>query len=267
MNAFDGTFEMPVKGRSAKPRTSGHTMVIDKGLGIRATQDLVEMAGSCIDEVKFTFGTSAFYDFDITREKIRILREARIEVMPGGTFLEVAVWQGRLSDYLQRCQELGFSAVEVSDGTIEMDLKQRERVVKAALEAGFKVITEVGKKKPGEKPAISVLHKEISQDLECGAMKVIVEAREAGRGVGIFDSSGEVKEEEVEAVLSCGVDVNDLIWEAPIKGQQQYLTLRFGPNVNLGNVPPADVLALEALRNGMRGDTLKEAYLADVGGR
>ncbi|GAH69578.1 unnamed protein product, partial [marine sediment metagenome] len=100
-------------------------------------------------------------------------------------------------------------------------------------------------------------------DLEEGVFKVIVEAREAGKGVGIYDRDGKVKEDEIEAILAGVRNSDTLIWEAPIKNQQQYLILRFGPNVNLGNVPPDDILALEALRNGLRGDTLKRAYLAN----
>ncbi|MCK4393651.1 phosphosulfolactate synthase [Candidatus Bipolaricaulota bacterium] len=260
MKAWEGTFSMPVKGRTEKPRKSGFTMVIDKGLGVRATKDLVEMAADYIDNVKFTFGTSAFYDKYLVQEKIKILRDADIEVMPGGTFLEVVVWQGVYDKYLQRAKELGFSTIEVSDGTIEMDLKIRERAIKGAIDAGFKVISEIGKKSPLDKPPISLMHEEIEQDLKNGAFKVIVEAREAGKGVGIYDEAGEVKEAEIDEILVCEVDQDNLIWEAPIKAQQQYLILRFGPNVNLGNIPPEDILPLEALRDGLRGDTLKKAY-------
>ena len=264
MKAWEDTFHMPLGGRSTKPRTTGYTMVLDKGLGLNATKDLIETAADYIDVVKFTFGTSAFYEREIAEKKVFLLKEANIDVMPGGTFLEVAVWQGTYDKYLRRAKELGFSAIEVSDGTIEMDLKTRERVIKQALDAGFKVISEVGKKKPEEKPALSLMHEEIDQDLKNGSFKVIVEAREAGKGVGIYDEKGNVKASEVDDILSGGVDVNDLIWEAPIKNQQQYLIMRFGTNVNLGNVPPEDILALEALRQGLRGDTLKKAYLESL---
>jgi len=264
MKAWEGTFSMPLEGRSSKPRTTGYTMLIDKGLGLNATKDLITMAADYIDVVKFTFGTSAFYDKEVIEEKISLLRKADIDVMPGGTFLEVAVWQGTYDKYLKRAKELGFSAIEVSDGTIEMDLKTRERVIKQALNAGFKVISEVGKKKPEEKPALSLMHQEMEQDLKNGAFKVIVEARAAGKGVGIYDEKGNVKVSEIDDILSGGVDVNDLIWEAPIKNQQQYLILRFGVNVNLGNVPSEEIICLEALRQGLRGDTLKKAYLESL---
>ena len=131
------------------------------------------------------------------------------------------------------------------------------------MDKGFLVLTEVGKKDPNEKVATALMHEEIASDLACGATKVIVEAREAGKGVGIYDSSGNVKTDEIDAIISGVSDPTVLEWEAPIKNQQQHLIMRFGSNVNLGNVPPEDILALEALRCGLRGDTLKKAWEAN----
>jgi phosphosulfolactate synthase len=259
--AWEGAFEMPCPGRCRKPRTTGLTMVIDKGLGRNQVEDLIQCAGDYIDIIKLTFGTSAFYDKDLLRKKNELISSSGIEVMPGGTFLEVAVWQKTLSSYLKRAQELGFTAIEVSDGTIKMDKRTREEAIRQALDQGFKVITEVGKKDPREALPIKLIHQLIAADLANGAFKVIIEAREAGRGVGIFDREGRTKKDEIDRILSGGADINDLIWEAPLKNQQQDLILRFGLNVNLGNIPPEEVLALEALRQGVRGDTLKRAYL------
>lgn len=259
--SWENVVKMPVKGRSAKPRESGLTMVIDKGIGLYHLQDLIQAAGEYIDIIKLTFGTSAFCDEDFLKKKNKMVTSSAIDVMPGGTLLEVAVWQGVIDDYLDRAKELGFSAIEVSDGTIEMDLRTRKKVIKKSLDKGFKVITEVGKKDPKEVLPISLVHQLIREDMENGAFKVIVEAREAGKGVGIFDFEGKIKEEEVDHIIAGIEDVNCLIWEAPLKGQQQALILRFGVNVNLGNIPPDEVLALEALREGVRGDTLKRAYL------
>ena len=258
--SFDGVFEMPLQGRMKKPRENGVTMLIDKGLGMRATADLLEMAGDAIDMVKFTFGTSAFIDDKAVLRKTDLLRSNEVWVMPGGTFFEVAFWQGRYPEYLKRCRKLGFDAVEISDGTIEIDLESRRDSINRAVDDGFKVLTEVGKKSPDEKVSVELMHEEIASDLECGAFKVIVEAREAGKGVGIFDADGKVKTDEVERIVSGVDDPDRLEWEAPIKSQQQHLILRFGVNVNLGNVRPEDILALEALRNGLRGDTLKRAW-------
>lgn len=260
MKAWEGTIEIPVPDRSRKPRRSGFTMLIDKGLGLNATRDLVDLAADYVDDVKLTFGTSAFYDEEVIRQKIRLLREAEIEVMPGGTFLEVAIWQGALDGYLKRAGELGFSFVEISDGTIPFDDDTRLRTIEQARRAGFGVITEVGRKDFSETPEFEVLAGQIQRDLEAGAFKVIIEAREAGTGTLLYDERGKVREGAIERFSQAVADPNAILWEAPLKAQQQHLILAFGPNVNLGNVAPEDILALEALRVGLRGDTLKKAW-------
>ncbi len=259
--AWDKVIKIPCGPRASKPRTSGLTMVIDKGLGLHQLKDLIQVAGNYIDIIKLAFGTSAFYDEGLLKEKNSLITSSGIEVMPGGTFMEVAVWQEAVDAYLKRSQQLGFSAIEVSDGTIDIALKTRKKIIKKCLDKGFKVITEVGKKDPKEILPISLVHELIREDLKSGAFKVIVEAREAGRGVGIYDREGTIKEEEVDHIVAGVDDVNCLLWEAPLKKQQQALIIRFGHNVNLGNIPPDEVLALEALRQGLRGDTLKRAYL------
>lgn len=263
--AWKDVFHMPEPGRSMKPRENGFTMVLDKGLGQYEVEDLMSTAADYIDFLKFSFGTSAFYDENVLREKVEIATDAGVDVYPGGTFLEVTVWQGRYSEYLRRASELGFTGIEVSDGTMEMSDEMRADCIKRALDAGFKVLTEVGKKSPDEKVAVAEMHRLIAHDLELGAVQVIVEAREAGRGVGIFDKSGAVDEGEVDRIVAGVADLDKVMWEAPLKNQQQYLILRFGNNVSLGNVPTTDVLALEALRQGLRGDTLKRALARGTG--
>jgi phosphosulfolactate synthase len=257
--AWQGVFGMPEPGRSMKPRGNGYTMVLDKGLGRHATEDLMATAADYVDFVKFSFGTSAFYDEQVIREKVEIVTGAGVDIYPGGTFLEVTIWQNRYADYLRRAKELGFTAIEVSDGTLEMELDLRADCIKRALDAGFTVLTEVGKKSPDEKVATAEMHRQIAHDVRLGAALVIVEAREAGKGVGVFDKSGAVDESEVTDIVAGVDDLDKLMWEAPIKNQQQYMIMRFGNNVSLGNIPTTDVLALEALRQGLRGDTLKRA--------
>lgn len=261
--AWENAIQIPGKGRTTKPRSAGVTMVIDKGMGMHRIEDLIECACDYVDIIKLTFGTSAFYEKEFLIKKNRAIISANIEVMPGGTFLEVAVWQNRLEYYLDKAKELEFSAVEISDGTVEIDLNTRKKAIKKALDRGFKVITEVGKKDPSEILPVAFIHKLIESDIQAGAFKVIIEAREAGKGVGIFDKEGKIKDEELHNIIAGVEDCNNLIWEAPIKSQQQDLIIRWGPNVNLGNIPPDEILALEALRQSVRGDTLKRAYLAN----
>ena len=264
--AWEGVIEMPVRERLRKPRESGWTMAIDKGLGLHVIDDLMQVAAPVIDVVKLTFGTSAFFAYDVLKEKVRTITAHGVYCMPGGTFQEVAVWQGRFDRYLERGRELGFNAIEVSDGTIEMDAKTRAEAIGKAVKAGFRVLSEVGKKDPNDAQPMALLADTVNADLDHGAFMVIMEAREAGKGVGIYDASGLPKEAEIDAFLEGVRDPSRVLWEAPLGPQQRYLVLRFGPNVNLGNVAPEDMLALEALRTGLRGDTLKRAWLASRGG-
>ncbi|HBT46482.1 MAG TPA: phosphosulfolactate synthase [Peptococcaceae bacterium] len=256
--------EFPLQGRLQKPRRQGLTMVIDKGMGLAQVQDLLLVAAPYIDFIKLGFGTSVFYPADLLREKIGLVRSYGVDIFPGGTFLEVAVLQGKLELYLKTAREMGYTFVEVSDGTITMEPEVRRRAIHRALELGMGVICEVGKKDPGDRVEETAILEQIRRDLEDGAYKVIVEGRESGKGVVIYDDAGAIKWEELEA-MAAGIErLEDIIWEAPLKQQQQELILRFGPNVNLGNVHPQDVLALEALRVGLRGDTLRAALRAAI---
>jgi phosphosulfolactate synthase len=238
-------------------------MVIDKGLGFNAIDDLVQVAGPSIDVLKLTFGTSALFRFDVLKEKVRTVVAHGVACMPGGTLQEVAIWQGRFDRYLARARELGFNALEISDGTIEMDARTRAEAIESAVKAGFRVLSEVGKKDPSDAQPMAVLADQVNADLDHGAFMVIMEAREAGKGVGIYDASGLPREAEIDAFLAGVRDPGRILWEAPLGPQQRYLVLRFGPNVSLGNVAPEDILALEALRCGLRGDTLKRAWLGN----
>ncbi|MBI3454160.1 MAG: phosphosulfolactate synthase [Candidatus Rokubacteria bacterium] len=261
--AWEGVIEWPVRERLRKPRESGWTMVIDKGLGLNAIDDLMQVAAPVIDVIKLTFGTSAFFRYDVLKEKVRTIKAHGVDCMPGGTFQEVAIWQGTFDRYLDRARELGFTAIEISDGTIEMDAATRADAIAKAVKAGFRVLSEVGKKDPKDAQPMAVLAEVVTADLGHGAFMVIMEAREAGKGVGIYDASGLPKEAEIDAFLKGVKDPSRILWEAPLGPQQRYLVLRFGPNVNLGNIPPEDILALEALRCGLRGETLKRTWLAD----
>jgi phosphosulfolactate synthase len=203
--------------------------------------------------LKLTFGTSAFFQRDVLKEKVRTVTAHGVYCMPGGTFQEVAIWQGAFDRYLDRAHELGFNAIEVSDGTIEMERRTRADAIAKAVKAGFRVLSEVGKKDPADAQPMAALAEVVNADLDGGAFMVIMEAREAGKGVGIYDASGLPKEAEIEAFLKGVRDPDRILWEAPLGPQQRYLVLRFGPNVNLGNVVPEDILALEALRCGLRG--------------
>jgi len=247
----------PLAGRSRKPRRQGLTMLLDKGLGVGETKDLLNMAGDYIDFLKLGFGTSALYSQVQLEEKIHLAKSFEVDIYPGGTFLEIAVLQDKLKEYLALAKDLGYTAVEVSDGTINLSPEVRERAISMAAELELKVLTEVGKKDPGEKAPVENYVRQILRDLANGAHKVIVEGRESGKNAGFYDHEGQFVADEIEEMLAAVGDPHLLIWEAPLKEQQQELILRFGPNVNLGNISPYEVIALEALRVGLRGDTLR----------
>ncbi len=257
LKAMNGVLLAPLEGRHPKPRQLGLTMVIDKGMGLGETMDLLNLGADYFDILKVSFGTAALYPLEQLRAKIRAIRSHGITVCPGGTLLEIAILQNRLSQFLARVAGLGFNAIEVSDGTIRMSAAQRGAIITAVLDAGFDVISEVGKKDPTQYIPPAEVVDRIKFDLDYGARLAILEARESGKGVGIFTGDGSVKEAELETIITGLSRPEAVMWEAPLKNQQAYLILRLGVNVNLGNVPPSDVYALEALRLGLRADTLK----------
>jgi phosphosulfolactate synthase len=260
LSAFEKVVSPPLPGRMKKPRETGLTMVIDKGLGLRETRDLVETCDDHVDIVKLGFGTSRLCPMEIIKKKVATYKAHDVYVMPGGTLLEVAVAQKVLDGYLAEAKRIGFNAIEVSDGTVPMRDEVRAHVVREACSQGFKVVAEVGRKFKELDLSPEEFVKGVKRDLELGAWKVIIEAREAGRGVGIYDDTGRIVKERFERIVSGLLSVDDIIFEAPEKSQQVELIQKFGPNVNLGNIPPAEALSVEALRNGLRADTLRKIY-------
>ncbi len=265
--AWFDILDFPNPDRVPKPRQIGVTMVIDKGLGLTETHDLLELASDYIDQIKLTFGTSAFYDRRLLKQKIELVKSYGVHIFPGGTFLELALLQGRLIEFLDRARSLGFTGVEISDGTINIDGETRSNTIKLTRAYGFDlVVSEVGKKDPRDLQPDTRLWEQVRCDLASGADLVIVEGRESGQGVVIYDEAGEILEEELDQLVRHLDGHGDqLLWEAPRKSQQLELIMRFGANVNVGNIKPEDVLALEALRVGVRGDTLRQYYLDMAG--
>jgi phosphosulfolactate synthase len=244
--------------RSHKPRVAGVTMVIDKCQGLTNMADLLALTGDYVDHWKLSFGTSALLDEDILRRKITLARDNALLVYPGGTLTEFAVLRGVYPEFVRRACQLGFNGLEISDGTIHLSLEVRRELIGMALEAGLTVVSEVGKKDPAEQPSAAKLAKQALLDFESGAAWVILEARESGKGVGVYGADGAVHEEDVETIaVMLNSHLDRLIWEAPLKNQQEYLILRFGPDVGLGNIQPREVLATEALRAGLRFETLR----------
>ena len=245
---------MPGFSLDLTPRAGGLTHVIDKGLGPRAWEDVLETAGDYIDIVKLGWGT-AYVTRGLER-KLDVLREKRVVI--GGTFFEVVYVRGAFDDYKRWLRELGLTHVEISDGTVEIPRERKLELI-ADFARDFTVLSEVGSKDSETVFAPYEWVEWIKEELAAGAWKVVTESREGGTA-GIFRPSGEMRIGLVDEIAH-DVDVTDLIWEAPTKASQAWFIKHFGPGVNLGNIPPDELIPLETLRLGLRGDTLKEVLI------
>ena len=239
-----------------EPRSAGLTHVIDKGLGPRAWEDLLETAGPYIDVVKLGWGTA--YVTPNLRRKLEVLREKPVVI--GGTFFEVVYAKGKVDEYKRWLSELGLTHVEISDGTVEIPRQEKLELI-ADLARDFTVLSEVGSKDSSVEYTADVWIAWLREELAAGAWKVITEAREGGTA-GIFDSGGGMRTELISEIADA-VGRDDVIFEAPTKAAQAWFVKTLGPEVNLGNIPPDEVIPLETLRLGLRGDTLKEVLLGD----
>ncbi len=247
----------PWLGRQTKPRFIGLTMVIDKGMDLVTTEHWLSLAADHVDFIKLGFGTAPLYPAAQLLKKISLVKSYGVDIYPGGTLLEVAVHQGKTKEFLTLVQELGFTYVEVSAGTIDIEPMLSRQIIAQAHTLRLGVLTEVGKKEidtPFEPKAIA---RQIEDDLATGAFKVIVEGRESGRGIGIYDAAGGIRLDILQAILDDVTHPESIMWEAPQVSQQQKLLIKLGHSTNLGNIQPGDVLALEATRLGMRSDTFK----------
>ena len=262
---WDIDLKDPLKGRINKPRDKGLTMLIDKGLAVNELKDFLELNSEYIDFHKFSFGTSLIYPLEILKEKIRLIKNAGIDVYPGGTLFEIALIQNKVDKFLLRAKQLGFTAIEVSDGTISFSSKLRAEAISMAKSLELTVLTEVGKKDKQNALSLEEMKDQIEFDLNAGADYIIIEGRESGKGISIYDEEGSTDIEMLDDILSVVKNCEEkLIWESPLKKQQALLIERLGPNVNLGNIQVGEVFALEALRRGLRGDTLQDTLDLEI---
>jgi phosphosulfolactate synthase len=241
------------------PRPGGLTHVIDKGLGPRAWEDVLETSGDYIDIVKLGWGTA--YVTANLRAKLDVLRGKPVVI--GGTFFEVVVVQDKVEDYKRWLQELGLTHVEISDGVIDLPRERKLDLIEE-FARDFTVLSEVGSKDSDVEFTPEEWTRWLREDLDAGAWKVITEAREGGTA-GIFSKSGDMRTELVGEIADA-VPLEDVVFEAPTKNAQAWFIKQFGPTVNLGNIAPDEVIPLETLRRGLRGDTLKEVLLGDRAG-
>ncbi len=244
-------FTLPyIPERPAKPRTSGITMMMDKGLSIRQVEDFLSVSSELTDVVKLGFGTS--FVTKQLEQKIKLYKEAGMKIYLGGTLFEAFVIRNMFEDYRKLITKLKLDCAEVSDGSIDMNHNKKCEYIHT-LAKDFTVFSEVGSKEAGIiiHPAkwVSMMNAE----LKAGSWKVIAEARESGN-VGIYRSNGNAHTILINKILA-KVKREDILWEAPQKAQQVWFVKLLGANVNLGNISFDDVIPLETLRLGLRGDT------------
>jgi phosphosulfolactate synthase len=240
--------------RTPKPRQAGVTMVIDNGMPLSYFTDLVASTSDFVDFIKFGWGTSVVHAQ--TEAKIDVLRSAGVDFYFGGTLFEKYLVQNRFEEFRSMCQHYGATYVEVSNGTIDISDAQKSAYV-AKLSDDFKVISEVGSKDSvkSENMAPNKWITSIKDDVDAGAVLVTLETRESGHG-GICRPNGELRFGLVEEILTSGLNVDQLLFEAPTMELQAYFVQRIGTNVNVGNIAATDIIGLETIRLGLRSDTL-----------
>jgi phosphosulfolactate synthase len=250
----DGFLGVPA--RPGKPREVGLTHVIDKGLNLRDIEGMFDTAGQFVDIVKFGWGTS--YVTNNLEKKIALYRSFETPVVCGGTLFEAVYGRGRIDEFKAWLVEHRFSHVEISDGTLEIPRDRKLELI-TDFARDFTVLSEVGSKDSDVVFAPYQWVEWINEELAAGAWKVITEGREGGTA-GIFRSDGDMRTGLLDEIAH-GVPIEKVLFEAPTKSSQAWFVKHFGPNVNLGNIPPDEVIPLETLRLGLRGDTLREVLL------
>ena len=236
--------------RTEKPRQSGLTMVMDKGLSLREVEDMLSMSADYIDIVKLGWATS--FVTPILQQKLDAYRAAGVPVYLGGTLFEAFVVRNQFEDYRKLLDKYDLKYAEVSDGSLEMESEQKCEYIRT-LAQQVTVLSEVGSKDEAKIIPPYKWIKLMKEELEAGAWKVIGEAREGGT-VGLFRASGEVRQGLVEEILT-QIPSEKIIWEAPQKEQQVWFVKLLGANVNVGNIAPHEIIPLETIRLGLRGDT------------
>lgn len=247
-NDFFGLKSLPE--RTTKPRESGLTMVMDKGLSIRQVEDFLEVSSAYTDIVKLGFGTGVLTPR--LDEKLKLYRDAGIPAYFGGTLFEAFLVRNQLDDFKRLLEKTGVDMVEVSDGSLELPHDEKCELI-ADLSKNYRVLSEVGSKDADKIIPPYEWIEQMETELSAGAWKVIGEARESGT-VGIFRNSGEVRSGLVAEIIR-KIPMEKVIWEAPQKSQQVWFMQLYGSNVNLGNIAPNEVIPLETLRLGLRGDS------------
>ncbi len=253
-------FKLPyIPKRESQPRENGLTMMMDKGLSWRETENFIDASAHLTDLVKLGFGTS--YVTKDLQQKIKLYQDAGLKTYFGGTLFEAFIVRGMFDDYRKLLDQFKVDTCEVSDGSMRLNHAEKCKYI-TALAKDYRVLSEVGSKEEGIFISPAKWISMMKGELEAGAWKVIAEARESGT-VGIYRPNGTAHVSLVNKIIA-NVKVENILWEAPQKSQQIWFIKQFGSNVNLGNIAPFEVIPLECLRLGLRGDTFFDALPKEI---
>ncbi len=250
------SLDLPI--RTAKPRQSGLTCLVDNGIGLREIDDKLQAHGEFVDVIKL--GWASAYLTPQLQKKIRLFREYGIETCLGGMMFEICHLQNKIDSYIAWLNDLNLKLVEISNGSLPIPESEKVRMIEMFSSKGFTVLSEVGSKDINENIPPETWVSCIKDDQAAGAWKVITEGR-ADASAGIYNADGSPKMDIIDHIIDSGLNLDDLIFEAPHKRQMCHFIKAVGENVNLGNIPPSEILNLETLRLGLRGDTVQHFHL------
>lgn len=248
-------FELP--DRTTKPRSNGLSNLVDNGYGLQELEDKLSLAAEHIDIIKL--GWASAHITDCLKDKVSLFRSHHIQTCPGGMLFELSWWQGKVNEYIDFLVTHEITLAEVSNGSLPIPELEKRKMITLLAKEGFTVLSEVGSKDVNVSTPPEVWVDCLNHDLDCGAWKVITEGR-ADASAGIYESSGELRFAVIDAILDSEIPSEKIIFEAPHKAQMAWFIENVGSNVNIGNVPLDEVLNLETLRLGLRGDTVRHFH-------
>lgn len=255
------TTELKLAAPTLKPRQTGMTMALDRLSGL--VEDEFIQAADYVDIIEIGWGLPLVWNEKAIKDRINFYKKFNVKVSMSGTLLEYSVYQNQVDTILSKAKNLGFDTIEISDGIIDLTQEQKAKLSRLVKSKGFDYLYAVGKKDPSGQLSVPEMISDIEAGLKLDPVKVVLEGRERGRGVGIYEENGEVRWNVLRA-FSSRINYKSVIFEAPAESQQAALISEFGPDVNLGNVALGSIAALQSERLGLRFDTFGINRPSDV---
>jgi len=254
---LESKLSLELPGRSSKPRIVGLSNIVDNGSGLAQLEDFLSLSHQYIDIIKLGWASALITP---VYEKVQLFNRYDIHTCPGGVMFELCYWQNKIDDYAVWLKDHDINIVEVSNGSLPIPESDKRRMIEYFANRDFIVLSEVGNKDITIQSSPDQWVECIKADRDAGAYKIILEGR-ADASAGIYDANGIIQEDIIQAVIESDINVDDLIFEAPHKKQIIWFIKKIGCNVNLGNIPLTEVINLETLRLGLRGDTVQHFHL------